>query len=69
MSSTIELKVTYDPQTRSYGDLKAEVIASFERQFVELTLNQFEGNLSAAAKTLKVDRKHLHDLCKKHGMR
>jgi len=69
MPSTIELKIPFDPQTRSYKALKAEAIALFERQFVELALEQFEGNLSAAARALVMDRKHLHDMCRKHGLR
>jgi DNA-binding NtrC family response regulator len=69
MSSIIEVKVNFDPPNRSYGDLKGEAIAKFERQFVELTLAQYEGNLSAAAKALSMDRKHLHDMAKKHGLR
>lgn len=69
MSLTIEVKVTYDPPSRSYTDLKGELLAKFERQFVEMTLTEFGGNLSAAAKSLRMDRKHLHDLAKKHGLR
>jgi DNA-binding NtrC family response regulator len=69
MSSIIEVKVNFDPPNHSYGDLKGEVIAKFERQFVELTLAQYDGNLSAAAKALSMDRKHLHDMAKKHGLR
>lgn len=69
MSSTIEVKIDFDPPNRSYGEMKGEALAKFERQFIELTLAKYEGNLSAAAKGLRMDRKHLHDLAKKHGLR
>jgi DNA-binding NtrC family response regulator len=67
--SSIELKVNFDPPNCSYGDLKSEIVTQFERQFLKLTLSQYKGNLSAAARALKMDRKHLHDLTKKHGLR
>ena len=69
MSSIIEVKVSFDPPNSSYGNLKGEIVAKFERQFLDLTLAQYDGNLSAAAKALSMDRKHLHDMAKRHGLR
>jgi DNA-binding NtrC family response regulator len=31
-------------------------------------LRRHNGNVSAAAKEARMDRKHLRDLCKKHGV-
>jgi DNA-binding NtrC family response regulator len=69
MPSTIEVVVLYDPPNRSYSELKGELIAKFERKFIELTLTESKGNLSAAAKSLRMDRKHLNAIAKKHGLR
>lgn len=69
MPSTIEVKLVYDPPSRSYRGMKGELLDKFERQFVEMTLAEFGGNLSAAAKALRMDRKHLRDLAKKHRLR
>ena len=43
--------------------------ADFERRYVKWLLGRHNGNVSAAAREAKMDRKHLHDLAKKHGMR
>ena len=32
-------------------------------------LGRHSGNISAAAREAKMDRKHLHDMAKKHGLR
>jgi DNA-binding NtrC family response regulator len=66
--SVIEIKVQVDP-TLSYGQLKEEVVSSFEIQFVKLVLDQHSDNLSSAAKALRMDRKHLYDMAIKHGIR
>ena len=64
----IEIRVELDP-ARSYGELKEEVTSSFEFQLVKTVIDQHSGNLSAAAKALRMDRKHLYDLAIKHGLR
>lgn len=69
MSSTIEVKVNFDPPDRSYGEIRGEVTDEFERQFLYLTLAKYEGNLTAAARALKMDRKYLRELARKHGLR
>ena len=41
----------------------------FERRYVKWLLARHGGNVSAAAREAKMDRKHLHDMAKKHGLR
>ena len=43
--------------------------AEFERRYVKWLLGRHSGNISAAAREAKMDRKHLHDMAKKHGLR
>lgn len=66
---SIKAEVEYNPLSCSYGDMKSEAVAQFERKFVELTLTEFKGNLSAASRALKMDRKYLYELTKKYGLR
>lgn len=54
---------------KSYRELRAEVEGEFERHYVTWLLARHEGNLSQAARAAKMDRKHLHDLARKHGLR
>ena len=69
MASTIQVSVEFNPSERSYGDMKAQAVSDFERQFLEILLKRHDGNLSKASKEVRMDRKHLHDLAKKHGLR
>jgi DNA-binding NtrC family response regulator len=54
---------------RSYRDTRSHFEAEFERRYVKWLLERHAGNISAAAREAKMDRKYLHDLAKKHGMR
>lgn len=58
----------FDP-TQSYGQTRAALESEFERRYVAWLLERQHGNLSAAAREARMDRKHLHDLAKKHGLR
>jgi DNA-binding NtrC family response regulator len=49
--------------------LKEELVSSFEVQLVRIVLDRHSGNLTSAAKALRMDRKHLYDLAIKHGIR
>jgi transcriptional regulator with GAF, ATPase, and Fis domain len=53
----------------AYRDARARVEREFERRYVAWLLAAHDGNLSAAARTADVDRKHLHVLAHKHGLR
>ncbi|HXX69429.1 MAG TPA: sigma 54-interacting transcriptional regulator [Polyangiaceae bacterium] len=55
--------------TKSYRETRATYDAEFERRYVRWLLSRHAGNVSAAAREAKMDRKHLHDMAKKHGLR
>ncbi|MGD0677037.1 MAG: sigma 54-interacting transcriptional regulator [Polyangiaceae bacterium] len=54
---------------RSYRETRAKYDGEFERRYVRWLLARHAGNVSAAAREAKMDRKHLHDMAKKHGLR
>jgi transcriptional regulator with GAF, ATPase, and Fis domain len=54
---------------KTYRETRARYDAEFERRFVKWLLGRHGGNVSAAARDAKMDRKHLHDMAKKHGLR
>ena len=58
----------FDP-SKSYGQTRSEFEADFEQRYVAWLLVRHSGNISAAAREARMDRKHLHDLAKKHGLR
>ena len=54
---------------KSYREVRMEFEADFERRYVSWLLDRHAGNISAAAREAKMDRKHLYDLARKHGLR
>ena len=54
---------------KSYRDTRAKYDAEFETKYVKWLLARHQGNVSAAAREARMDRKHLHDMAKKHGLR
>ena len=60
--------LVFDP-SKSYRETRAVFEADFERRYVSWLLERHEGNISAAAREAKMDRKHLYDLARKHGLR
>jgi transcriptional regulator with GAF, ATPase, and Fis domain len=54
---------------KSYRETRARYDADFERKYIKWLLGRHAGNVSAAAREAKMDRKHLHDMAKKHGLR
>jgi transcriptional regulator with GAF, ATPase, and Fis domain len=54
---------------KSYRETRARFDSEFERRYVKWLLGRHSGNVSAAAREAKMDRKHLHDMAKKHGLR
>ena len=58
----------FDPQ-KSYRDTREAWELDFERRYVTWLLERHQGNLSSAARAADMDRKYLHKLAKKHGLR
>jgi len=53
---------------RPYREAKAELLDRFERAYLEDLLRRADGNVSKAAREAKMDRSHLIELVKKHGL-
>ena len=51
-----------------YAAARELVLHDFERRYVAQALARADGNLSAAARTAQVDRKHLRTLALRHGL-
>jgi len=58
----------FDP-AKSYRETRAKYDAEFEKRYVKWLLARHGGNVSAAAREARMDRKHLHDMAKKHSLR
>jgi DNA-binding NtrC family response regulator len=54
---------------RSFKDARSTVIDAFEKRYFEALLARARGNISAAAREADIDRSHLTDLLKRHGIR
>jgi two-component system response regulator GlrR len=54
--------------SRSFRDAKEEAIARFERRYLRDLLAAHNGNLSRAARAVRMDRNHLRDLAKRHSI-
>jgi DNA-binding NtrC family response regulator len=57
------------PYDLPFKEAKAQVVDHFEREYLQVLLERHGGNLSAAARSADVDRKHLRELLRKHGLR
>ncbi len=53
----------------SYRETRARFEADFEVQYVRWLLGRHSGNISAASREARMDRKYLYDLARKHGLR
>jgi DNA-binding NtrC family response regulator len=52
-----------------FKEAKARIIDVFEHAYIGALLKRHGGNLSAAARAAEIDRKHLRELLRKHGLR
>ena len=52
-----------------FKEAKARVVEEFERVYLRALLERHVGNLSAASRSAELDRKHLRELLRKHGLR
>jgi DNA-binding NtrC family response regulator len=57
----------FDPSL-SYRATKDRAVSQFERWYVTELLRTHDGNLSQAARSARMDRNHLRDLVRKHGV-
>jgi DNA-binding NtrC family response regulator len=56
-------------ETLSYRETRARLEADFERRYVAWLLERHRGNISAASREARMDRKYLYDLARRHGLR
>src|SRR5690349_10306852 len=54
---------------KSYREVREEFESDFEKRYVSWLLDRHGGNISAAAREARMDRKHLYDLARRHGVR
>jgi DNA-binding NtrC family response regulator len=54
--------------SRPFKEVKAEVVARFERAYLDKVLERTRGNISAAAREAGIDRKHMERLIRKHDI-
>jgi two-component system nitrogen regulation response regulator GlnG len=52
----------------NFKDAKNIVVEAFERSYFATLLNDTDGNISRASQVAQMDRKHLRELLKKHGL-
>jgi DNA-binding NtrC family response regulator len=52
-----------------YGDAKARLLESFEARYLRVILERAGGNITAAARNAGMNRSHLADLLRRHGLR
>ncbi|MEZ4403809.1 MAG: sigma 54-interacting transcriptional regulator [Kofleriaceae bacterium] len=52
----------------SFRDAKEQAVARFERRYVRELIAAHQGNLSRAARSVRMDRNHLRDLAKRHDV-
>lgn len=67
MGTTFKLEVLFNPTLLSYLAMKRALLMDFEEEFVKEVIVRYKGNVSAAAKDLKTDRKNLYDMIRKNG--
>jgi DNA-binding NtrC family response regulator len=51
-----------------FKQAKAQIVDQFERAYLERLMDHHHHNLSAAARAADLDRKHLRELLRKHGL-
>jgi DNA-binding NtrC family response regulator len=56
-------------ENQSYRETRSLFEHEFEQRYIRWLLDKHGGNVSAAARAAKMDRKHLHDLARRHGLR
>lgn len=54
---------------KSYRDNKARAVEAFERRFVTELMRESQGNITAAARLVRMDRKYLSEMIRRHGLK
>ena len=54
---------------RDYKDARSGVLAGFEREYLRALLTRSQSNISRASRMADMDRSHLFDLLKRHGLK
>ncbi|MBK7865273.1 MAG: sigma 54-dependent Fis family transcriptional regulator [Archangiaceae bacterium] len=54
---------------RSYKDARADALQAFERAYLGGLIDRAKGNVSEASRLARMDRSHLIELLKKHGLK
>ena len=55
--------------SQPYKDARASVLGAFESAYLKELFERASGNVSRAAREAQVDRSHLIELLKRHGIR
>ena len=56
------------PWEQPFKEAKTAVTDAFEKRYLQRLLERSQNNLSRAATMAQVDRKHLRELLRKHGL-
>jgi DNA-binding NtrC family response regulator len=56
-------------ETSSFRAAKEHAVAAWEREYLRSLVARFAGNLSRAARAVRMDRNHLRELLVRHGLR
>ncbi|MFO0726380.1 MAG: sigma 54-interacting transcriptional regulator [Myxococcota bacterium] len=56
-------------EEQDYREARREVVEAFEKRYLSALLSRTKGNVREAARVAKMDRSHLSDLLKRHGIR
>src|SRR3954469_9192621 len=67
--STLAVGISAPALDLPYKAAKARLLEGFERDYFKALVDRHGGNVSAAARDAKIDRKHLRDLLRKLGLR
>jgi len=62
-------QIFLDTETTGLDPAKARIVEGFEREYIQALVKRHKGNLSAASRAAEIDRKHLRELLRKHGLR
>jgi DNA-binding NtrC family response regulator len=53
----------------SFREAKERAVAAWEREYVRALIARHQGNISRAARSVRMDRNHLRELMVRHGIR